>query len=105
MIPTENLTEIARDLYAAYSQVIDANNPKLRAMPAWEDLPSEIQLAWEGAAFQAASVLKPRVELEAREQLQVSHALTYFAQFQSSGVPGHGHFMLIAKLAKALGIR
>ncbi len=41
-------------------------------------------------------------DLSEREQLQIKHACAYARSWSDSGVPGHGQFMLIAKLAKKL---
>lgn len=37
-------------------------------------------------------------ELDPREQAQVQHATEYASQHAAAGVPGHGQFLLIAKL-------
>lgn len=39
------------------------------------------------------------LQLDAREQAQVEHAKAYACDFAGAGVPGHGQFLLIAKLA------
>lgn len=41
-------------------------------------------------------------DLSVREQVQIAHAVTYAQQWSDAGVPGHGQFVLIAKLAKKL---
>jgi hypothetical protein len=41
-------------------------------------------------------------DLSAREQAQVMHAMAYAAHWDDAGVPGHGQFILIAKLAVKL---
>lgn len=41
-------------------------------------------------------------ELDARELAQVDHALDYAERFSGAGVPGHGQFILIAKLARQI---
>lgn len=40
--------------------------------------------------------------LDPREQAQIAHARHYAGVFSASGVPGHGQFLLIAKLAQLL---
>lgn len=41
-------------------------------------------------------------ELDAREWSQVLHAQAYVQNHLGAGAPGHGQFVLIAKLAKML---
>jgi hypothetical protein len=41
-------------------------------------------------------------DLSPREQAQVVHATAYARNFDDAGVPGHGQFILIAKLAAKL---
>jgi hypothetical protein len=41
-------------------------------------------------------------ELDTRELAQVQHATAYQAAYSAAGVPGHGQFMLIAKLTTML---
>src|SRR5262245_25305638 len=38
-------------------------------------------------------------KLDPREQAQIEHARHYRAHFSHAGAPGHGQFLLIAKLA------
>lgn len=40
--------------------------------------------------------------LDPREQAQIQHARIYRANFASAGAPGHGQFLLLAKLADLL---
>jgi hypothetical protein len=40
--------------------------------------------------------------LDHREIEQIRHATAYAATYAASGVPGHGQFLLIAKLTKML---
>lgn len=44
-------------------------------------------------------------KLDPREQAQVLHAIDYAENHASAGAPGHGQFILIAKLARMLGER
>lgn len=41
-------------------------------------------------------------DLNPREQAQVIHAIDYAAHHSGAGVPGHGQFLLIARLAQWL---
>ena len=43
--------------------------------------------------------------LDPRELAQVYHAIAYAQDYASAGVPGHGQFLLIAKLARLLDER
>jgi hypothetical protein len=89
------------DLYAVYGSVTDFKNYQGLPMPLWSNLTPKIQEAWNAVADAKEST---KVDLEIREMRQIQHALIYEGQFQDAGVPGHGQFILIAKLAKALGI-
>lgn len=42
---------------------------------------------------------------DARERAQIVHAQSYASYHASAGVPGHGQFLLIAKLAQLLDDR
>ena len=44
-------------------------------------------------------------ELDSREWSQVLHAIVYARDHIGAGAPGHGQFVLIAKLAKMLDER
>jgi hypothetical protein len=44
-------------------------------------------------------------ELDSREWSQILHAQAYAKDHQSAGAPGHGQFLLLAKLAKLLDAR
>jgi hypothetical protein len=44
-------------------------------------------------------------ELDARELAQVQHAQDYAERHASAGAPGHGQFLLIAKMARQLEAR
>lgn len=88
-------------LYWVYGETVGFKNYQGNPMPAWVDLPDPIKLAWERcAAAKDADI----VVLDAREKQQVQHARFYAANYAEAGVPGHGQFILIAKLAKALGL-
>lgn len=41
-------------------------------------------------------------DLDERENTQIAHARAYAREWSHAGVPGHGQFMLIAKLAAKL---
>jgi hypothetical protein len=53
---------------------------------------------------QSAAPIQPNwtKELDAREWSQVLHAQDYAQNHQAAGAPGHGQFVLIAKLAALL---
>lgn len=97
-----NWTEVAKDAYAAYGQVTDFMNFQGNPMPTWEELPEKIQLAWQAAAT-TAGLNMGNMLFDTREMKQISHAIHYADQYAEAGVPGHGQFMLIAKLARRLG--
>lgn len=40
--------------------------------------------------------------IDARERAQIDHALEYADRFKEAGVPGHGQFILIAKLVRQI---
>lgn len=44
-------------------------------------------------------------ELDPREQAQIKHALAYAEDHAGAGAPGHGQFILIAKMAHQLETR
>lgn len=88
-----------QDLYGVYGQSVEFKNFQGNPMPEWVDLPAAIQNAWDAVALAQQN----QVVLEGRELSQIRHALQYADQHKEAGIPGHGHFLLIAKLAKALG--
>lgn len=90
------------DLYNVYGSVTDFKNFQGNPMPEWNALPDKIKLAWEAVADAKPPALD--INLGIRETRLIKHALAYDAQFQDAGAPGHNQFILIAKLAKALGI-
>lgn len=73
----------------AYWDHMGENKPRHPALPAHE--------ITTGAA---APVLTE--SLDERELLQVLHARSYADGFAKSGVPGHGQFLLIAKLSRMI---
>lgn len=93
---------LARDSYYAYGGVTDFKNFQGNPMPEWGELPEKIQQAWIAASQHA--VHARFVTLDDRERVQIEHALKYTDEYSSAGAPGHGQFLLIAKLARALGI-
>lgn len=44
-------------------------------------------------------------ELDPRERAQVEHAMDYAERYANAGAPGHGQFLLIAKMARQLDAR
>lgn len=97
----DELNVLAKDMYRAYGEVTEFKNYQGLPMPEWAELTPKIQEAWRAAAFTAGQSV--RTKLDSREYAQIRHALNYSADHQSAGAPGHGQFILIAKLAKALG--
>jgi hypothetical protein len=87
------------ELYNVYGESVGFKNFQGNPMPKWEDLPLPIKIAWQAVA----DAQKSRFVPEGRELSQIWHALDYAENHAGSGAPGHGQFMLIAKLAKALG--
>lgn len=97
-------TTVAQEAYRAYGEVTDFKNFQGNPMPEWGDLPDTIQDAWRAAARRACFARYADLVSDDRERKQVQHALLYADHFANAGVPGHGQFLLIAKLARALGI-
>jgi hypothetical protein len=89
---------MAMTAYRAYGSVTEFKNYQGLPMPTWEDLPEKIKTAW----IEAIKTTPTYVDLDARERMQVEHALAYSKNYPEAGVPGHSQFMLLAKLAKAL---
>jgi len=91
------------DLYSVYGSATDYKNYQGLPMPAWKDLTEKIQLAWNTVAEYATAIRMDNIKLEPRELWQIHHAIDYVDNHSAAGVPGHGQFVLIAKLARALG--
>lgn len=91
------------DLYGVYGSVTDFKNYQGLPMPEWKDLTEKIQLAWNTVAQYAETIRIEEIKVEPRELWQIWHALDYAEHHKEAGVPGHGQFLLIAKLATALG--
>jgi hypothetical protein len=49
--------------------------------------------------------IEPIISFTQREQLLISLALHYFQEYAKSGMPGHNHLILIAKLALLLDFK
>ena len=96
----------AEELYKVYGGVTDFKNFQGNPMPEWDALPNKIKLAWEtcAAAKDAETNLPRRIPLDERERAQIAHAQEYTVRHSNAGVPGHGQFILIAKLANVLGL-
>lgn len=90
------------DLYAVYGSVTDFKNYQGLPLPKWEDLTETIQRAWNAVADARPPI---EADLGTRDMRQIFHALAYEKEFQDAGIPGHNQFILIAKLARALGIK
>lgn len=99
-VTEDNQLPLARRMYEAYGASTGWKNFQGNPMPQWGELPERIQQAW----MAAAEASKPSLELEERDRAQILHANVYATHFSRAGVPGHGQFMLIAKLSQALGL-
>lgn len=97
---------IAQSLYRAYGEVTDFKNYQGLPMPEWEALTPTIQQAWIAAGKEGVSIgantRYGAVYLDERERAQIAHAIDYADKHSKAGVPGHGQFLLLAKLARAL---
>ena len=106
----KNLEETTKEAYEAYGTVTDFKNYQGLPMPKWEDLTPQIKKAWQAAVDHVSGLVlqeetqRAKNALEPREIAQVAHAKEYEANHAAAGVPGHGQFMLIAKLARILGL-
>lgn len=90
--------------YQAYASKLNEKDSQGNSLPTWYQLPIDTQIAWDAAAEKAIEAARIHEPLAEREIKQVQHALEYKRRYQDSGVPGHGQFLLIAKLALALGL-
>ena len=75
--------------------------PRHIAIPASFQVPA----GWGGRPAAAPAQPEWTKALESREWSQVLHALDYARNHSGAGAPGHGQFLLIAKLAKLLDER
>lgn len=92
---------------AAYSRYGTRRNWKTydeKPMPKWEELLPEIQEAWEAAGEGVLAQVVVELGLDDREIAKIYHALSYKNDFSNAGVSGHTDYLLLAKLAIALGI-
>jgi hypothetical protein len=89
-----------KDLYRVYGSVTDFKNYQGLPMPEWDALPAKIVEAWNAVA----DATRPTSFVDERELAQIAHARAYAQLYASAGIPGHGQFLLIAKLAEALGL-
>lgn len=96
--------EIAKQAYTAYGEVTDFKNFQGNPMPTYEELTPTIQEAWRAAVRRPVMLMRGELPLDDREKAQVKHAVDYADKHSAAGVPGHGQFMLIAKLARRLGL-
>jgi len=109
--------ELAQAIYKAYGETTEFKNYQGLPMPEWKDLTDKIRAAWEAAAKRAigAMIIEQQYEnnrlqdewdakfkFDEREKAQIEHAQDYAEKHSKAGVPGHGQFLLIAKLANAL---
>lgn len=88
-----------KELYQVYGDMVDFKNFQGNPMPEWEALPPKIQEAWDTVAAHI-----PDLGLTDREWAQINHADTYSKLYSDAGAPGHNQYLLIAKLASALGL-
>lgn len=101
--------KLAMLAYQAYGKSVGYKNYQGLPMPQWGNLSPAIKDAWVAAAKEsvarqhAADLIKLRQQLDDREFLQIKHAFYYNEAFKGAGIPGHEQFILLAKLAKALG--
>jgi hypothetical protein len=93
-----------QDCYQAYGRVTNFKNFQGNPMPEWGDLPDIIKLAWETVATAKDQSIAPNIPLDDRERAQIAHAKDYAYRHSGAGIPGHGQFILIAKLAQVLGL-
>lgn len=97
--PKVTLGQIA---YTAYGDTVDWKNFQGNPMPSWEQLPDIIQRAWEAAAENAVLFVGVNIQLDGRDLEAIKHAHAYAKNHSAAGVPGHGSFLLLSKIAKAL---
>lgn len=100
---------LGRRAYQAYGDVVHFKNYQGLPMPLWDDLSPAIQNAWKAAATvniegELIEGVATTYDLNERELAQINHAMHYADHHAASGVPGHGQFVLIAKLARFLGL-
>lgn len=89
------IDSLANKLYNIY------NEATTWSLPSWEALEEHQRTVWRVIANGAL----PELKLDDRESEQIAHALDYAENHSKAGVPGHGQFLLVAKLARALGLR
>ena len=101
----KDIQEVAKKAYNAYGGVTDFKNFQGNPMPKWEELPPKIQEAWQAACNETLITTFGSYKdlFNDRERLQMEHAASYANKWSDAGVPGHGQFVLIAKLARLLG--
>lgn len=101
--------EYAQNAYEAYGETTDHKNFQGNPMPDWALLPETIRAAWINSVKQVAVDFAIRKafgdeetlwDLDERERAQVNHAFDYADNHSAAGVPGHGQFLLLAKLAR-----
>lgn len=110
-------TDLAKAMYLSYGETTEFKNYQGNPMPDWKDLTPKIQGAWEAAACRAIGYMiveqqyednrlqdewDAKFKFDEREMAQIEHAQDYASNHSKAGAPGHGQFLLIAKLANAL---
>jgi hypothetical protein len=92
-LPDGNLYE--QDIVKVMLGFWDENQPEIGNVPANNE-----------RTLQVKDQIKAELlsHLISREIAQIEHAKAYASDHADAGVPGHGQFLLIAKLADALGL-
>lgn len=95
---------LASDAYEAYGDNRGWKTYDDKPMPQWEELPKEIQTAWEVAESKIFEALVSSLKLDEREMNIIHFSQNYKNSFSNAGVAGHNQILITAKLANALGI-
>lgn len=98
------IRQAAERSYEQYISMADLKRNSTDQWPSWNDLTYNNQVAWVEQTKRVAEETKPRVSLSKREKQMVAHANDYAENYADAGVKGDASFLLLAKLAKALGI-
>ncbi len=96
-----NSAELGRIAYEAYAANRMWKTWDDRPIPTWAEVGEGVQGGWIAAAMAVQGKIG-YAPLDERERAQIAHALSYADDHASAGVPGHGQFLLIAKLYRAL---
>ena len=96
-----NSAELGRYAYERYAANRHWKTWDDKPMPTWAEVGEGVQNGWIAAAVAVQEKIA-NVPLDERDRAQITHALSYADDHASAGVPGHGQFLLIAKLYRAL---